>query len=172
MKRLSHTSGEQEIAAAIVGKVSISCGDACDVFDQGPSKYLQVKHGFCCWTLVFVNLRATPVFTELQYLQPALIYCLLRKFLFGGAIFFFQERWARRELVITLKAELSSLMEWARPSVRQHSHTLPLDRLHDRSVSQGWFQAQMISALCVWRWSVISPFLVSSPSTSLKEVHC
>lgn len=88
MKRLSHTSGEPEIAAAIVGKVSISCRDACDVFDQGASKYLQVKHGFCRWTLVFVHLRATLVFTELQYLQPALIYCLLRKFLFGGVIFF------------------------------------------------------------------------------------
>lgn len=63
---------------------------------------------------------------------------------------------------------LSSLIEWA----GQHSYTLPLDRLHDQSVSPRWFRTWMISALCVWRWSVISLSRISSPSTSLKEVHC
>lgn len=52
------------------------------------------------------------------------------------------------------------------------SYTLPLDWLHDQSVFQGWFQTKMISALRVWRWRVISPSLVSSPSASLKKVHC
>lgn len=128
------------------------------------SEGIQTFAGYSFYGLV--KPRTACVFAEPRYLQPGQIYWRLRRFLFEWPIF---SSLLTAE-VSAQRVQPSLLKRNPRTEQRQHSHTL--DRLPAHSVSQGWFQTEMISALCVWRWSVISISPLSSPSTSLKEVHC
>lgn len=76
----------------------------------------------CRWNTVSAAERLFLLTSEPPLCLPSfsicsqsLIYCLLREFLFGGVIFFLLERWVRRELAITLKAELISPPWWSEP---------------------------------------------------------
>lgn len=150
MKRLSHTSGRGSL-----------CWEGCsqplhagDVFVHRASKHLQDPVSADWWSPApAACLRSLRIYSQGRFTGG------WGDFSLNGLFFHpcWQQRWARRE---------SCHHSWngtLGPS-RGGTPTLRTD--------SGWFQTEMISALCVWRWSVISISLLSSPSTSLKEVHC
>lgn len=163
-KALPHL-GERKIVGAIVGRVSITCSEPSNVFDQGTAKHWLEDGTFsCCLAFVSVNLWTTRMLmchgTDSSDLLIVWETSIWRKYFFVNH---WPERGGCKGPLISVLGE-SSMMKGATLRIRQHSHTSPSDCV----ISLRWFQTKMISALYAWRWSVISSFEISSPSPSLR----